>query len=180
MLAVSVSAVVAVATAVNLVLLLAVVRRLRLLEARGPQPFVPSALPAAGTVVGSFRAADTSGAEMTEADLAGGPRLVAFVMTGCDPCHGVLTSLRTDTRFDPARTLILVAGEAGSARAREVLELADGLGRVAMVEHGGPVTVAFGRVDGFPALLSVRDGVVVSSGRQLDDVAPAGSLSPVG
>jgi hypothetical protein len=176
MLALAISAVLAIATAANLVLLFAVIRRLRVLETGGP---VVSALPGPGTQIAPFRVIDSDGRETDDADLTGGPHLVAFVMTSCDPCHAVLSALRTDTRFDPAHTLIFVAGEPGHEATRQVLDLTDGLGRTAIVDHDGSVNAAFGGIDAFPALLSVRDGRVVSSGRSLDDVAPASLLSPV-
>jgi hypothetical protein len=101
-------------------------------------------------------------------------------MPGCDPCHAVLTSLRTDRRFDPARTMIFVAGEPGDAQTLQVLDLADGLGRTAILQPEGPIAAAFGSIDAFPTLLSVRDWRVVSSGRSLRDVAPAAELAPAG
>jgi hypothetical protein len=172
----SISVVLAIATAANLTLLFAVTRRLRMLEAGVAE--VP-ALPAAGTRIARFGGTDTAGRPVGEADLAGGPHLVAFVMPGCDPCHGVLTALRTDTRFDPARTLIFIAGEPGQA-AEEVLDLAHGLGRTVIVDHDGPATAAFGGIDAFPALLSVRDERVESSGRSLDEVAAVELLATAG
>jgi hypothetical protein len=179
-----VSAVLVVATAANMVLLFAVVRRLRLLEAGMVEPALP-ALPAPGTRISAFPVAagdpvDDDVDLVDDADLAGGPHLIAFVMPGCDPCHAVLTSLRGDKRFDPARTMIFVAGEPGDAQTRQVLDLAAGLGRTAILEQDGPVTAAFGSIDAFPTLLSVRDWRVVSSGRSLREVAPASELAPAG
>jgi hypothetical protein len=179
-----VSAVLVVATAANMVLLFAVVRRLRLLEAGLVEPALP-ALPAPGTRIPGFPVAaageDLADGDLADdADLAGGPHLIAFVMPGCDPCHAVLTSLRADKRFDPARTMIFVAGEPGDPQTRQVLDLADGLGRTVILEQDGPVTAAFGSIDAFPTLLSVRDWRVVSSGRSLRDVAPASELAPAG
>jgi hypothetical protein len=177
----AISAILALATAANLMLLFAVTRRLRMLETRtGPPGSESFALPGPGTHVAPFRVTDIAGVPADESDLAGGPYLVAFVMTGCDPCHAVLTSLRADRRFDPARTLIFVAGEPGTPHTQQVLDLADGLGRAAVIEHGGAVTSAFGNIDGFPALMAVRDRRVLSSGRSLDDVAPASELSSAG
>lgn len=172
----AISAILAIATAANLVLLFAVIRRLRTLKAGGP---VMSALPSPGTRIAAFHVTDSDGRRTDDADLTGGPHLVAFVMTNCDPCHAALSALRTDTRFDPARTFIFIAGEPGHAATQQVLSLAHGLGRTATVEHDGPVAAAFGGVDAFPTLVTVRDGRVVSSGRSLDDVALTSQLSPV-
>lgn len=172
-----VSAILAVATVANLILLFAVIRRLRTIEAGLPEPSAP---PRPGTSITGFHVTDTNGGPVCDADLAGGPHLVAFVMPGCDPCHAVLSSLPADKRFGPARTLVFVVGEPGEAAMRPVLDLTGGFGRTAIVEPGGSVTVAFGGVDWFPTLLSVSDGRVVSSGRSLDDVAPAGLLSAAG
>jgi hypothetical protein len=108
----SISVVLAIATAANLTLLFAVTRRLRMLETGVAD--VP-ALPVAGARIARFGGTDTAGLPVGEADLDGGPHLVAFVMPRCEPCHGVLTALRTDARFDPARTLIFIAGEPGQA-----------------------------------------------------------------
>lgn len=173
----AVTAVLAVATAANLALLFAVVRRLRTVEA-SLNP--PSVLPAVGTRIGEFRAVDTDGTPLTRDDLAGGPHLVAYVMPGCQPCHAALTALRTDTGFDRARTLVLVAGDPGAAATGDVVALADGLGRIAVVEPAGAVATAFGGVDSFPTLLSVRDGRVAASGRVPGDVRPVGQLADAG
>jgi hypothetical protein len=173
----AISAILSLATAANLVLLFAVIRRLRMLEAGGP---ATSGLPSAGTRIAGFRATDSDGRRTDVGDFTGGPHLVAFVMTNCNPCHAMLSALRTDTRFDPARTFIFIAGQPGHPATQEVLDLARGLGRTTIVDHDGPVAAAFGGVDAFPTLVSVLDGRVVSSGRSLDDVTPASLLSPVG
>jgi hypothetical protein len=175
----SISVVLAIATAANLTLLFAVTRRLRMLEAGVTGVAEVPALPSAGTRVARFGGTDTAGLPVGEADLDGGPHLVAFVMPRCEPCHGVLTALRTDARFDPARTLIFIAGEPGQA-AEEVIDLAHGLGRTLIVDHDGPAAAAFGGIDAFPALLAVRDGRVQSSGRSLDEVAPVELLATAG
>lgn len=173
----AISAILACATVANLVLLFAVIRRLRMLETGGP---VMSALPSPGMRIAKFHVTDADGRQLGDSDFTGGPHLVAFVMTSCDPCHAVLSALRTDPRFDPARTFIVIAGESGHEGTQQVIELTHGLGRIAVVDHDGPVAAAFGGVDAFPALVSVRDGRVVASGRSLDDVAPASMLLPAG
>ncbi|HEY1486767.1 MAG TPA: hypothetical protein VGF84_11740 [Micromonosporaceae bacterium] len=172
-----ITVVLACVTSANLLLLFAVVRRLREIEA-SVNP--PDRLPAAGFRIGEFRTGTTEGVPVVLDDLAGGPHLVAFVMPACHPCHAVLTSLRTDNGFDPARTLVLVSGDSANGETRAVIALADGLGRTVVIDPDGPVAAAFGGIDSFPTLLSVRDGRVAASGRTLDDVRPTGRLAHAG
>jgi hypothetical protein len=169
-----ITVVLACVTGTNLLLLFAVVRRLRGIEA-GVNP--PDPLPAAGFRIGEFRTGSTEGVSAMLDDLAGGPHLIAFVMPACQPCHTVLTSLRTDNGFDPARTLVLISGDSADSATRAVITLADGLGRTAVIDPDGQVAAAFGGIDSFPTLLSVRDGRVAASGRTLDDVRPTGQLA---
>ena len=159
------------ATALNIILLRAVLRRMREFET-GNQ--VPAAirLPAVGTRVGSFRAAATDGSVITEADLADGTGYLWFLLAGSEPCRARIAEMRSSGRFDPERVILFVAG--GDPAAEQTRELMDGLrdlGRVAAMEWPGPVGAAMSGIRAFPTLLRIESGVIAAAGTRCEEVA---------
>lgn len=150
---------------VNLVLTLAVIRRLRAHTTRlaelGPaRP--PSVLP--GTAIGEFSATALDGGSVSRAFFSG-TSVVAVFSTECASCHERLpefTAYLADAR--PERVLAVVAGDPGEAG-----QFTDVLGTATVVVEpmGGPVSRAL-QVSQFPSFLLVDgDGVVVAA-----DTAP--------
>jgi hypothetical protein len=158
-------------TILNLILLLAVIRRLRLIDTRAEEVPVLS-LPRAGVEVSAFSVPDVDGVVLSRHDAAGESVLVAFVMVGCEPCHDLVEVMRGDARIDPDRTIVFVASDKPSTAAIKLAALVRDLGRTAMIETDGAVTAAFGGIVGFPAVLRIANGRVVSAGRVLPDVMP--------
>ncbi|AEV87843.1 hypothetical protein ACWT_6830 [Actinoplanes sp. SE50] len=148
-------------TVLNLFLLTAVMRRLRAHEAAHAPAAL--ALPEPGHRIGAFRT--TTPDALSEEDLAE-PAVVLFVMPGCAPCHELLDAV-PDAGFDPARTFVLVAGDAALAPTRELAALVRPLGRVAVIDPDGPVTAAFGGIRGYPTVVHVAAGRVVAADRRL-------------
>jgi hypothetical protein len=167
-------------TLINLALLFAVIRRLRGVEHGAGAP--ADQLPAVGQRVGAFEVPALDGSVLTAADVAGtggthGPdsadsadRLVACVMTGCEPCATFIASLQDGSPAGFDRTFFFITGDPrAEATAALVAELS-GLGRVAMMPEDGSVGPALGGVQSFPTVLRITDGRVAAAGRKLDEV----------
>ncbi|WP_432142338.1 TlpA disulfide reductase family protein [Streptomyces sp. bgisy084] len=139
--------------ALNLVLVLGVVKRLRehgalLTGRRG----APSADIEVGTPIAEFETVTEAGEPLTRASLTE-DLLVAFLSPGCAPCVAKLPGLVAHARSLPGgrrRVLAVVVGEPGEAAA-----FAAPLGPVAQVvieEPNGALSRAFG-VHAYPTLL---------------------------
>ncbi|NUO59519.1 MAG: hypothetical protein HOV71_25400 [Hamadaea sp.] len=153
-------------TAVCLLMLAAVVRRLRTIEERLNGP--AATLPEVGLTVAGFQAADLTATPLNESDVEDGT--VLFVMPGCGPCADLIAAL---AEHPSGALTAFVAGnpadEVTQELARKVGAVAD---RVAVVDEGGAVTAAFGGVSSFPTVLRISGGVIAAAGRSVDAVAP--------
>ncbi|MFD0275217.1 hypothetical protein ACFVHB_15120 [Kitasatospora sp. NPDC127111] len=173
---IALAVVLGIATAANLVLTFAVIRRLRTLEEGGTG--APDALPAVGTAVGGFSAVTTTGAEVTEADVADGDAFAGFVMVGCTPCGKLIESLAGGAATGADDPLFFVVGDPESPETRRMAATLAPVGRVSVVAEKSPATAAFGRISAFPTLLRLKDGVIAAAGHDLDDVVPASARHP--
>lgn len=151
---------------VNLVLLFAVIRKVRLLGERVDQ--VPLMAPAALLPVGSkapgFTAVTTSGESRSLADLAGSRSVVGFFSPNCQPCHAQVPQFIEFAQALPGggHALAVVVGE-GAAAAGLAAEL-DGTAAVVITPARGPLIAAFS-VRGFPAFYLVDpDGRIEARG----------------
>ncbi|WP_405358874.1 hypothetical protein OG535_05965 [Kitasatospora sp. NBC_00085] len=168
---IALAVVLGIATAANLVLTFAVIRRLRTLEEGGPG--APDALPAVGTAVGEFSAVTTFGEELTVADVASGDAFAGFVMVGCTPCGTLIDSLAGGAATGADDPLFFVIGDPESPETRRMTAALGAVGRVAVVAEKSSATAAFGQVGAFPTLLRLKDGVITAAGHELADVVPA-------
>ncbi|MGW6501124.1 TlpA family protein disulfide reductase [Nonomuraea angiospora] len=151
---------------VDLVLTLAVIRRLRVHTLRLAE-LAPAGAPMVqpGTTIGEFSATALGGETVSRAFFSG-PSVVAVFSTECASCHERLpefASYLADTR--PERVLAVVAGDPDAAR----LFTGELTSATVVVEPmGGPVSRAL-RVSRFPSFYLVDgDAVVVAA-----DTAPA-------
>lgn len=151
---------------VNLVLTLAVIRRLRAHTLRLAElgPTRPSMVQP-GTSIGDFSATAVDGQAVSRAFFSG-PSVVAVFSTDCASCHERLpefTSYLADTR--PERVLAVVAGDPDEAR-QFTRELPSAT--VVLEPMGGPVSRAL-QVAQFPSFYLVDgDAVIVAA-----DTAPS-------
>lgn len=158
------------ATALGLVLVLA--RRLRTVTEKVNRvlPDFDSGLPSPGTPVPEFRARTGDGVEVTQADLNGPDRVIAFLTTDCSSCLDQLPALR-DSYPEGWRTpLVVIIGDPDSRPA-----MARSLGERAVIveEDGrGPIASAF-EIHEFPAILLIENGYVRASGHGLAGVVAA-------
>jgi hypothetical protein len=155
-------AVCATLTLINLVLLFAVIRKLRD-QPQQPQ-FVPQTMNT-GTLVRRFETTTTTGATITEESLTS--TVAAFVSPSCPPCRDLVASIRemVPRLGDP---LLLVVVEELDDATRAAVAGVDGVTVVAD-DQSTAVTSAFG-VSSFPTVARLQGGLVVSSGSQLADV----------
>ncbi|MEU9826208.1 hypothetical protein [Micromonospora chersina] len=137
----------------NLVLTLALARRLREVRAghaHDGEP-VPEVLPAAGLEVSGF----------AHADLTAGRRTVVLLTPTCPPCQTLLDDLTADERHRND-TLVLMIGTP-----EETAQMAPRLAGFDTATISEQLAEREFQVKGFPAVLSVVDGVVVDASHQL-------------
>jgi hypothetical protein len=160
---------VVVLTVGNVLLLFAVIRRLRQLqELVAP----PALVPAIGTAVEPFRFDTVDGASVTTDDaLAGGPVLVAVLSNTCPACQAMAGEIAALTALSPAPVVLVVADPQHDSS--KLLEAFRGMDRVATIGREHPALEALGGITAFPTVLAVRDGKIISSGTRLDKVLPA-------
>ncbi len=151
--------------AVNLLLTIGVVRRLREqttelaeLRSRAPMGGTEISLPV-GATVGSFEAATVDGHTVTLASL-GERALVGFFSASCKPCKERLPGFVQHAAGRPDGRGTVLAVVAGTPEASvDYVEQLRAVATVVVEPDQGPVQKAFG-VTGFPAFLLVRDGEV--------------------
>jgi hypothetical protein len=151
--------VVGVVATADLLLSFAVIRRVALLQSRPDHVTGGNSAPAIGHQVGDFSVQMMNGGHFTRADLSGGDAVVAFLMSGCDPCEATAAELRQMPLALPVPLYVLIVG---TQLDDDVFEITMGMpdgARVGVVPAGDPVTSAFG-LDGFPTVIALHDGVV--------------------
>ncbi|TWP52153.1 hypothetical protein FKR81_11270 [Lentzea tibetensis] len=161
-------------TLVNLVVLFAVVRRLREQpQTEGPQIM---AVPR-NTAVLPFETTTADGATITEKDVFSG--VVAFVTPSCGACKDLVNALRDHDPELFSPLLLVVMGEL-TDEIRDVVAALDGAVQVVAGPATTAVSTAFGGIESFPSVVRVDGGVVGASGVRLDAVlaiqVPVGML----
>lgn len=153
---------------VNLLLLTAVVRRLREhqvrldgLHAAGPDDIE---MLAAGERVGAFTAVGSHGQSITHPGSFVDRTMVGFFSPTCPPCHEQLPLFLEQGNRMP-RVLSVVLDDPLAPQARDaLLERLEAVGEVVVVQQQDPLVAAF-RVSAYPAVFTVTvDGRVESSG----------------
>ncbi|MBB4912810.1 cytochrome P450 [Actinophytocola algeriensis] len=150
----------AVATVGHLLLTFALIRRVRDLQNRTVVPH-DDGLPTAGTPVGPFSLERLDGSRLDTEDLATGDVLVGFFAAGCSPCTAVVADLLDDP---PAERFVALVDSGAAEPTTDLATRLSSVAEVAVVPWESTVSAAFGQ-EGFPALLRVRDGVIVEASR---------------
>lgn len=160
---------------VNLVLVLAAIRRVSTQEHMPPR-YAPLRLPL-GSSIPEFSAVTVAGEERTRSDLLGAPSLIGFFSPNCAPCHSQLPDFikaAMTISGGPSHVLAVVVGESDDA-----IEFTNGLADSASVviePRRGPLVSAFSAT-GFPTFyLTEPDGRIKVSGISmlaLTDAIPA-------
>lgn len=151
----------AVLTALNLFILLGVVRRLRTLGAAEAAP-PAEVLPPVGRRVEPFTVTTLAGDTFADTDLAHGSSLVVMLSPGCSPCKDTAAKLASLRDKLPARTTVLIRTELDEPELAAMLTTLTGFGAVATFSGADGVEQAFGG-RGYPTWIRVDDGVVTAS-----------------
>jgi len=161
---------------INLLLTFALVRRLTGYE---PGASPAGTLPDVGTPVGEFTVRTDEGQSLGLADLRAASFSVIFMMTGCRPCHGLLSELSTRPIAVAAPAVVFIAhhGDGNDDAVADYRRRVPPGALVAVISPVGDVARAFG-VQSFPAVLHVEAAVVAAAGRSLDVIPRPAELSP--
>jgi thiol-disulfide isomerase/thioredoxin len=160
----------------NLLLTLAVIRKLRQSPPAGPKlapdPDLPE-LPA-GSPVPSFHAEAVSGRSVSDKSQSESEAVYAFFDSGCSSCRPTIPRLLDYAKrngLTPDQIVAVVGGEA--ADAGEYVDALDGRATVILEETLGPVAAAFS-IHSFPAfVIADPGGVVRRSGDSTSTLAAA-------
>ncbi|MEU8195487.1 hypothetical protein AB0C10_17050 [Microbispora amethystogenes] len=149
--------------AANLLITLALVRRVRDIELARTSHSAPGAdLPEAGDVIGAFSATTTDGGTVSRETLADGSSLVVFLLPGCGPCQSVIDAL-ANTPQGPERLVVFVLGSTTDNEVHKVLNVLPSYATTAVIEPGEHSALAATKVGAFPAILTISDGVVTAA-----------------
>jgi peroxiredoxin len=161
---------------VNLALLFAVIRKVRLLQERVDQMPVmaPAALLPVGSKAPEFTAVTINGESRSLADLGGSRSVVGFFSPNCEPCRTQLPEFIEFAKALPegaGHALAVVVGE-GEAAAGFAAEL-DGAAAVVIAPRQNPLTATFS-VRGMPAFYLIgADGRIEARGMAVRALAAA-------
>ncbi len=144
----------------NLILTLAVIRRLRGIESRNVDGIDNRALPEAGFRPGVFAVADQDGITVTESDLARGQQTVVVLSASCEPCQDMARQLESDVDALSRGTLVWIVSDAGDHPGAD-------LAGYRVVHSPTSLVEEIFEVRGFPAVLSLVDGVVAEADHRL-------------
>lgn len=155
-----------VATAVNILLTFAVLRRLRehgarIVRLEGSGPAQQSEM--VGRQPSPFEVVDGTGERLTEETVHDGRTVIGFFSVGCSACHsqaGPFRRAAEDHRFAADRLLVVIDGPAGQDR--ELVGTLRGLGTLLEGEQAERISAAFGVVS-FPAFVTVADGRITAA-----------------
>ncbi len=158
----------------NLVLLLAVIRKVRLLGERVEKmpPIGLAALLPVGSKAPAFTAVTTKGESRSLADLTASRGVVGFFSPNCPPCRTQLPEFVEFAKAlpgGPGQALAVVIGE-GEAEAEFTAELEAAVA-VVITSRRGPLAAAFS-VRGMPAFYLIGpDGRIMARGMTVQSLA---------
>jgi hypothetical protein len=155
--------------AANLLLTLALARRLAEVERAAPAGARPGPrLPRIGADVGAFSVPTIEGAQLTDARLRSGATLVVFSLAHCEPCAAMAEELRR-TELPPGMgLLVLVAAGADDRQALAAVHY-PAAADVALMPPDSGLTDQF-EVDVFPTVILVKEGRITAVGHQPAEV----------
>lgn len=163
-------AVVAALAVLNLLLTLALIKRVRVLQELVAQtPRRDPALPRPGDPVGAFQVTTQEGERLSDESLKTGVSLVGFFTPNCLPCATVRAQLLESPPAIPV--LVFVEGTEGDLEASTLAASLKHVARVAYTADNDTLHRAF-RPAGYPTLIRVENGAIAASGHVLADVLP--------
>jgi hypothetical protein len=163
--------------AINLLLTFALIRRVAWLSSGRSAVLRP---PAVGTAVKKFAVVTDTGTQFGLDTLRSGRFTVIFMMTGCAPCHRLLTDLSSRPILNGAQILAFIGhhGDSNDDAVAEYRRMMPAGIQVAVTDPAGDVPRAFA-IQNFPTTLRVDYGVVSAAGHSLDAALDPAAASPV-
>lgn len=159
------------ATAGNLLLCFAVIRRLK------SSGHTPHADPMAGVVgsprvgdeVGDFETVALNGAPLRLEECAHGRQQAVFLTPTCRACLRLLQALQAlePSRTETPRSFFLIADDPAEEATRTMAAQLARLGRVSVVGLDSSALAAFGGVAIFPTVVDLMDGRIAWVGQRL-------------
>lgn len=160
---------------VNLLLLAAVIRRLRRQEEERNRPLESGPRP--GQEVPDFTATTVSGRSVSRAGLIGRPAVLAFLSTDCPACPALVPHLVAHARstgLTADRMIVVIVG--AESAAKELTEPLAGVASLVVEPFPGELSAAF-QIAATPTTVLVdADGTVThaeAGARSLGDMVPA-------
>lgn len=147
----------------NLLLTMAVIRRLRRNESNMAPPMMDSG-PKVGSALPEFNATSVAGDEVDHKALAGSAGVVAFFSTTCSACKPAVPQLISHVEssdFKPNQVLVVITGE-GDER-EEFTEMLSGKATIVTEGSMGELTTGFS-INAFPSFVHFdAEGTVTRS-----------------
>ena len=152
--------------ALNMVLSLALVRRIRPLQILIEERGIPDGmLPRIGASVARFRVELADGSVVTDEAVRTGTTLIGFFLPHCPSCDRMYARMREEPL--PWPLLAFVEGAAEDPDARAVLEKFAAVGRTGIANDEVQRAVGLGENAAFPTLVRIENGIVTAAGRRL-------------
>lgn len=164
----------AVLAAANLLLTLALARRLAEAERMGLRGTGPL-MPRVGTEVATFSVTTAGGGRVTDAQLRSGRTLLVFGMADCSPCAALAEELQRTELPAGLGLLVLVAADEEDRAAAAAKYPASA--QIGFLPPDGTVTNRF-EVDAFPTVVMVEEGRIMAVGRNLDEMVATLAAAP--
>ncbi len=164
-----------VATAGNLLLTLAAIRRIKAPPHDHSED--KPVLPVVGNSIGEFETPAGAGAPLTGTQLRQGNRRALFVTAHCPACRRVISAMRaakSADRLPPELVSFFLVGDDAETQTSEFATELRHLGGVSVVPLEHPALAAFGGVEVFPTVVDLRDGEIVRVGHRLPEGAHTG------
>ena len=157
--------------AANLLLTLALARRLAEVERSAGGQRAQPRMPRVGTEIGAFSVETVDGVRVTDARLRSGRTLLVFSLAGCAPCLALAEELRRTELPSGLGLLVLLAAHAGDGQTSTAAQYPPGT-ELALLPESSDVVERF-EVDAFPTLVLVEDGRITAVGRTPGEVLGA-------
>ena len=158
---------------VSTLLVIALARRLNEYQQRTGELDL---LPAPGIPVRGVDVRTTDDELMPSTSFEADPWVVAYLSHGCVPCEQQLAQLLDTRPRLPAPVLVLASGDWPEAELRQAASRLGEKGAVARVSPQGPEEgIVGGELGGYPAIVHIEAGRVVTSSRRFADLIVAGT-----
>ncbi len=158
--------VVGVLCVLNLLLTVAVIRKLRAPSAARASTAAADALPQPGTIIGGLDATDVTGRLVDDTWLRG-TKLVIVMSATCSACVTQLAGAEAYAgAFPGGRDAVLIAVTGQGGHSAEIISALSGLGRLITGPSAASVAATF-NVSGFPGFVLLADARVRSAGHSV-------------